>query len=96
MQEYKVLKKFGDYKKGDVFIPEESMAMDDLNLLIEEGKIAIVTEDSKEDETEKSSGKTSVIVTWGQGTREYSKAIHGPDFMKLAKQFAEKFDGVIS
>lgn len=43
-----------------------------------------------------STKKTSVTVTWNNGVREYSKEVHGDDFMDLAKQFAEKFNGTIA
>lgn len=36
-----------------------------------------------------------VTVTWNGGTRIYSKADHGTDFVDLAKQFADKFNGTI-
>ncbi len=39
--------------------------------------------------------KDSVTVVWRNGTREYSRAVHGADFEKLAKSFATKFDGKV-
>lgn len=38
---------------------------------------------------------TSVSVAWNGGTREFSKEVHGDDFLDLAKQFAAKFNGTI-
>lgn len=58
------------------------------------------TEETVE-ETPVASSKTEVKVLYrdrlnGETVeRVYSKAIHGDDFAKLAKQFATKFDGKI-
>lgn len=46
--------------------------------------------------------KDVVTVTWPgsarrpAGSREYSKAIHGDDFKKLAEGFAEKVGGKVA
>lgn len=40
---------------------------------------------------------TSVTVSWRGNERTYSKEIHGENFQKLAKQFADQYpDAVIS
>lgn len=44
---------------------------------------------------EEKSSKTEVTVTWRGNSRVFSKEIHGDDFKKVAKQFAEKFEGTI-
>lgn len=40
--------------------------------------------------------KDTVVVTWNGGSRAYNKQLHGSDFKKLAKQFAEKVQGTLS
>lgn len=44
-----------------------------------------------EDDEEEAPVSKSVTVTWNGGSREYSKEIHGADFEKLAKQFADQY-----
>ena len=46
-------------------------------------------------ELPKGEAKTEATVTWRGNSRTYSLELHGKDFMKLAKQFATKFDGII-
>lgn len=41
------------------------------------------------------SKKTEVTVVWRLGTRTFAKAIHGDDFVDLAKQFVAKHGGEI-
>ena len=36
-----------------------------------------------------------VIVEWRGNTREFSKAIHGDDFIDVAKEFAAKVNGEV-
>lgn len=48
-----------------------------------------------ETQVEEKSSKTEVTVTWRGNSRVFSKEIHGDDFKKVAKQFAEKFEGTI-
>jgi hypothetical protein len=38
----------------------------------------------------------TVVVSWKGNTREYSEKLHGADFAKLAKEFAEKVDGKVA
>ena len=58
---------------------------------IEEGLV-------EETETPASMAKDSVTVTWNGGKREFSKAVHGKDFRKLAQKSAESDDrdGVVA
>lgn len=35
------------------------------------------------------------VVTWNGGVREFSKEVHGADFLDLANKFAEKFKGTV-
>ncbi len=42
------------------------------------------------------SNKTEVTVTWRGNSRVYSKAVHGENFLDLAKEFAEKKDGTVA
>jgi hypothetical protein len=86
MQEYKVLKKFEGYKKNDVFNITEDIDQDIIDGLVTDGLIAVVE-----------GNKDSVTVTWGNGSRTYSKEIHGDDFEDLAKQMADQHsDAVIA
>ena len=39
--------------------------------------------------------KTEVTVVWRNGSRVYSKAVHGDDFEALAQEFADKKGGKI-
>lgn len=49
-------------------------------------------EEPKEEKEEKS----SVTVTWRGQSRVYSREVHGADFKKLAKEFAEKKGGELN
>lgn len=51
---------------------------------------------AKEKNTEKEEVVDSVTVTWQGGVREYTKAVHGDDFMELAKEFATKKRGTVA
>ena len=85
MPEYKVLKKFEDYKKGDLFYTTD-VEQETIDSLIEDKFIAVVE-----------GNKDSVTVTWGNGSRTYSREIHGDDFEDLAKQMADQHsDAVIA
>jgi hypothetical protein len=42
------------------------------------------------------SEKKEVTVSWRGMTRVYSEEVHGKDFEKLAKEFAEKFMGEVA
>lgn len=37
----------------------------------------------------------SATVVWRNGTRTYTKAIHGADYRELAQEFADKVEGKI-
>lgn len=59
-------------------------------------KIVKEEEVSEEDViTTKKVSKDIATVVWRLGTRTYTKAIHGDDFLNLAKQFVAKHGGVI-
>ena len=48
-------------------------------------------EEKEEEEDESPKGSKDVaVVSWKGRTREYSKELHGKDFRKLAKQFADQ------
>lgn len=40
--------------------------------------------------------RDSVTVTYRGGVRTYTREVHGDDFAKLAKEFAEKCDGTVA
>lgn len=44
----------------------------------------------------KASGKKEVTVSWRGRSRVYSKELHGPDFLALAKEFAAKVEGNVA
>lgn len=98
---YKVLKKFGDLKKGSIFDPKDNYdgTEEDIAEAVEAGYIEEVLDGANEPGVEapkeKKAKKTEVTVTWGQGSRVYSLAVHGENFMDLAESFANKFNGTI-
>lgn len=95
-KKYTVLKKFGEYKKGDVFNPiadEYDGTEADIASAIEGKFIAEITTETN---APKSKKVTSATVTWNGGTREFSLEVHGEDFMSLAESFATKFKGTIA
>lgn len=53
-------------------------------------------EEIKEQSDVSTSATESVTVNYRNGTREYSREVHGDNFQDLAKQFAEKFKGTIA
>jgi hypothetical protein len=46
------------------------------------------------DEVSKES-RNAVTVTWRAGSREYSRTVHGEDFLALAQEFADKKKGTL-
>jgi colicin import membrane protein/DNA methyltransferase 1-associated protein 1 len=40
--------------------------------------------------------RTSVVVSYPGGTREFSQKVHGDEFENLAEQFAAKFKGTVA
>lgn len=52
---------------------------------------------SKKSEEEKLEISGDVVtVSWSNHTREFSKEVHGEDFIKLAKQFASQYESTLS
>lgn len=45
--------------------------------------------------TTKKASKDVATVVWRMGIRTYTKAIHGDDFLDLAKQFVAKHGGKV-
>lgn len=89
--EYKVLKKYGDFKKGDLIdITELELSAEDVQEAIDGGFIALIEEKAKKTKA------TTATVTWNGGVREFSEKVHGEDFMSLAESFATKFNGTIA
>lgn len=98
---YKVLKKFGDFKKGDTFkLDEVEMTEEEVAELVEAGKIeAMEDADSSDDEDDSDTGSTgtgkvTIVLSNrntrdGQSTRVFDEATHGADFAKVADEFAE-------
>lgn len=95
-KKYKVLKKFGDFKKGEIFDATEGEfdgTEEDVLSLIEEGAIEEIVEEEEKKEDKKEGKVVAVTVEWRGNVREYSKEIHGEKFMDLAKEFAGKVNG---
>ena len=59
-------------------------------------KKTIEKKEEVKEEVKKEETKTSCIVTYRLGTREYTKELNGENFMELAKQFCEKQKGTIA
>ncbi len=93
---YKVLKKFGEFKKGEVFDPQAGYegTEEDIVAAIKEGFIAEIDEsdDNKPAKGEKVAKRTSVTVSTNhREPREFSLAVHGENFEALAKSFADQY-----
>lgn len=89
---YKVLKRFGDYKRGEIFDPKSDGYEgndDDIATAITDGFISEITAPSAD-------GVTKVTVTYNGGERIFSEEIHGDGFLELAKEFAETNEGTIA
>lgn len=72
----------------EVLIPEEDTSED-----TSEDTGADDSSDDSDDSSDEE--EDSVIVEWRGRERTFSKKVHGKDFLKLADQFAKKFDGTI-
>jgi translation initiation factor 1 (eIF-1/SUI1) len=64
-------------------------------------KVAAAEEKAAEKAAKEAEKKTEVTMTGRTGrgrviTRVYTKEVHGDEFMDLAKEAAEKFDGTIA
>lgn len=107
-KKYKVLKRFGDYKRGDEFDPTADGydgSDEDIALAVTDGFIKEIVEEgvdvgtstvSVEPAASAGIAATSATVTFINGERTFSKAIHGEDFMDLAKEFAATNNGTIA
>lgn len=51
---------------------------------------------TEEEKVEKTAKVTEAVVLWHGNTRVYTKEEHGDDFVKLAKEFADKKGGVVA
>ena len=67
------------------------------NTEVEETVEEVAVEETTEEVTpeEKTHSKDVVTVVWRLGSREYSRADHGPEFKLLAAEFAKKNDGKV-
>lgn len=106
--EYKVLKKFGAFKKGDMIDEETDLAsiLEDggpsaeevLAQAVEAGFIALMGEVE-----DKPKGKVSKVVftlhdinsKHRESTREFDEATHGEDFLKVADEFHKTNEKVV-
>ena len=48
-----------------------------------------------EEVVEEKTSRSSVTVVYRAGSREYSRALHGEDFLALAQEFADKKKGTL-
>lgn len=95
---FKVLKKYGDYKKGENFDSEEAdLDENDIKEAIADGFIVEEGAEApkKEKKEVKKEAKDVVLVEFHGGIREFTKAIHGEGFMDVAKEFATTHNGII-
>lgn len=91
---YKVLKKYGEYKKGEEFDSAEvELEISDIEQAIEGG--FIVEKGEENTPAPKKSNKTVVSVSFYGGIREFSLEIHGEDFMDVANEFIATHNGTI-
>lgn len=60
------------------------------------GKTVAEKEAVKAEKEAVKASRSSATVTWRGGVRTYTREVHGEDFAELAKEFAEKKDGVIA
>lgn len=88
-KEYKVLKKFGELKKGDIFAPTADTYEGTESTIAEAIAGKFIKEIAEE------SNATAVTVSFQGGTREFSEEIHGEDFMDVAKEFCATHNGTI-
>lgn len=103
---YTVLKKFGDYKKGETFDPTKdgyTGTEEDIATAVEKGFLAELGDGEKttdKDTDAKPKAKkvkaTSVTVNHAGGERVFSQEIHGDNFAELADEFAETNNGTIA
>lgn len=100
---YTVLKKFGDFKKGDVFDPKDGFdgTEDDIADLIESGKLELFDESAKTDSKNSSKDVSKVTVTFRNpdvagkvSERVFTPSEHGEDFEKIADEFHKSNDNV--
>lgn len=54
-----------------------------------------LTPEEKEAAAAAKAARNAVIVTWRAGSREYSRTVHGEDFLALAQEFADKKKGTL-
>lgn len=66
------------------------MAGKSKNVVVEEVLEAVV-----EPVVEKKATRSSVTVVYRAGSREYSRDVHGEDFVGLAQEFADKKKGTL-
>jgi hypothetical protein len=60
-------------------------------------KLSIMARNKKEEAVEEVKVvKGQATVTYRGGVRTYTREVHGDDFAKLAKEFAEKRDGTVA
>jgi hypothetical protein len=95
---FKVLKKYGDYKKGEEFDSAEvELEITDIEEAIAGGFIAEKEVESGPEtvSTSKKVKKEAIAVSFNGGIREFSLAIHGENFMDVASEFATTHNGTI-
>lgn len=71
------------------------MAGKSKNVVVEEVVEAVVEPVVEEVVVEKKATRSSVTVVYRAGIREYSRDVHGEDFVGLAQEFADKKKGTL-
>ncbi len=101
-KKYKVLKKFDDFKKGDVIdLAEVELTEEEVAELVEGGKIEVMEDDTNSVGSSSSGAENKGAVTkvtfhlhnrnvkTGESTRVFDALTHGEDFVKVADEFGE-------
>lgn len=94
---YKVLKKFGDLKKGATFVPGDETE-EEIAEAVAEGYIELITDDSAD--SKKGPGKKGEVskvtfsvrnpdVKGGVSERVFTAEEHGEEFVAVADEFGE-------
>lgn len=92
MAKYKVLKKLGDFKKGDILNSEESdFTEEEIASAVEAGQLKLIEENN---EGADSKGQVTFHVrnknvSAGHSTRVFSHAEHGAEYKSLADEFEQ-------
>jgi hypothetical protein len=90
-KKYKVLKKFGDFKKGEIFDPTDGYegTEEEIAVAVEEGFIAVIEDKESGDVSQVTFQVRSRDVKGGIAHRVFNVEKHGEKFKELVDEFAE-------